>query len=102
MSSTASYREKVQALQNELKRAESSLGPEKCIPMTSIAAAVAPVLFFLALYFITPGFVRRSEGGKEVRDMKKVFMWTVILTLVSWGGMYLFTYYQSASVCARS
>ena len=101
---TASYREKVQQLQGELRKAEGILGSEKCIPTMAIAAAVAPVLIFLVLFFLSPSFVQRKEGSKYVRCLKKVFMWTVILTLVIWGGMYLFTYcqgWEATSVCAR-
>ena len=70
----------------------------------AIAAAVAPVLIFLVLFFLSPSFVQRKEGNKYVRDLGKVFMWVVILTLVVWGGMYLFSYcagYEGSAVCAR-
>lgn len=104
MSTTSGYREKVQALQNELRKAESALGSEKCIPTSYIAAAVAPVLIFLVLFFLSPSFVQRKEGSKYVRDMKRVFAWTTGLTVVLWIGMYLFTYcagWEGTSVCAR-
>lgn len=104
MSETTSYRDKIARLRGELGKAEELLGSEKCIPTISIAAAAAPVLIFLMLFFLSPSFVQRKEGTKYTRCLKRVFMWTVILSILVWTGMYLFSYcagYSGTAVCAR-
>lgn len=77
---------------------------EKCIPIIVIGAIVVPVLAWLLLYFLQPSFVQSKEGLKYVRNNSKVFWWTVIITAIIWGGMYLFTYckgYKGGKWCSR-
>ena len=103
-SKTSTYRDKVQQLQGELHKAQDVLGSEKCLPTMAIAAAAAPLLLFLIIFFLSPSFVQRKEGSKYIRCLKKVFMWTIILTLMVWAGMYLFTYcqgWEGTSICTR-
>ena len=89
------FREKVQQLQAELEKAKAALSSETCTPLTTIIAVVTPVVIFLALFFVTPSFVTVDDEGKPVRNIKKVFMWTVGLTLVVWAGLYGYTRYTS-------
>ena len=107
MSTTREYRDKVARLKRELDLLEQSSGdaPEKCIPTMYIAAGIAPVLVFLILWFLSPGFVQKKEGEKYSRSTSKVFMWTLLSTAMLWIGMYVFTYCDSfvnTSICARS
>jgi len=92
---SSQYREKIAHLRNELNKAEGLLGSEKCIPTMTIAAVVVPVLIFLVLFFLSPRFVQRKEGSKYIRCLKKVFLWTVILSIILWVTMYLYTYYKN-------
>lgn len=78
---------------------------EKCIPTMLIAGVAAPFVVGLVLYFVQPSFVQKKEGGKYIRDKKKILMWTTIVTFVLWIAMYLFTYcsgYNSKSMMCAS
>lgn len=105
-SKTKNYRDKVEQLENLLGEHQSKVqSKQKCLPTMMIAGAITPVILFLLFFFIKPSFVQVKEGNKFVRSGKKVFMYTIVLTLVTWLGMYLFTYcrgYNRASMlCAR-
>ncbi len=65
---------------------------EKCFPIMIIIGAVAPVLVWLVLYFLQPSFVQKKEGDVYVRNNTKVFYWTVLITLIIWVAMYLFSF----------
>jgi len=104
---TAQFRERVNRLKMELNAAQRDASTEKCLPMMLIAAALTPIATFLGLYFISPGFVQEESpaGNKTERSTKKVFIWTLGISLICWALMYAWSYCQSyngASLCARS
>ena len=94
--------QKIQELQDITAEGERKIGAkERCVPTMAIAGAVIPLLAFLFFFFLQPGVVQKKEGNKFVRDGKKVFYWTIGVTLVLWVGMYIFTYcrgYQKSSM----
>ena len=110
-SSDAAFEQKIKELQERIdsssKRVSKEERKEKCMPIVLGIGIVAPILIWLALYFLKPGFVRKKEegaGGKEVRDGKLVFWWSVLLTLLVWGALYLYTYfdgYGGSSICSK-
>ena len=67
---------------------------EKCLPMMLIAGIIAPVIIWLALYFIQPNFVQTKEGDAHTRSNKKVFYWSALITVLIWVGMYLWSWCQ--------
>lgn len=89
------FKEKIKQLQAELAKTEASLQSDTSMPMTWIIAAVIPVILFVALYFISPSFVKNKDSGKEVRSTGKVFAWTAIVTIVAWACIYGYTLYIS-------
>jgi len=98
------FERKVQELGDNLKKYDKKSN-EKCLPTIYIAALLAPIAIWLALYFIQPSFVLHHEGEKKSRDKAKIFKWTIGLTLVSWAAMYAFSYYKGynkvAMICSR-
>lgn len=103
---SSEFSQKVSNLQRQISAAsEKAAGKEKCIPTMLIAGIVAPILVWVLLYFLQPSFVQKKEGTKYVRDNTKVFYWTVLVTVVIWVAMYLFTYCQgydsAAMLCSR-
>lgn len=74
------------------KASESALKKEKCFPTTTVAAIAAPFIAGLGLYFLQPSFVQKQEGGKYVRDSKKILLWTLGLSMIVWIALFLFTY----------
>jgi hypothetical protein len=98
------FGEKVEQLQQELKKAQTTLRSEKCISVTMIAAGVVPVLVFLVLFFLSPKFVQVRNGNEYTRSLKKVFTWTALMSILLWIGIYLFTYcngYEADAICMR-
>jgi len=79
---------------------------EACLPTMLIAGIAAPILIWLILYFVQPGFVSEKEGSKKVRSKTKIFYWTVLFTVLIWIGMYLWTWCRGfnkiSMLCARS
>lgn len=103
---SSTFAEKVAELQEQISSvSEKATGKEKCVPTMLIAGIVAPILVWILLYFLQPSFVQKKEGTKYVRDSTKVFYWTVLITVIIWVAMYLFSYcqgYQSAAMlCSR-
>jgi len=57
--------------------------------------AVIPVVLFMFLYFVKPRFVKSKVGSKYVRSNKKVFSWTIFLSIILWGFVYGYNKYNS-------
>ena len=101
---SSGFRDKVAQLTAELDAAKKTLASENCTPTIVIIGAVVPIVVFLGLYFGSPGFVMVEEEGKEVRSLKKVFMWLVIITLTVWGGLFGYHMYSGGDLsqtCVR-
>lgn len=107
MSSTKkSFSEKVSELeQATADSARKVSSKEWCFPTLMIAGIAAPFLLLILLFFLQPSFVQRQEGDKYVRDGRKIFYWTVAITVILWLGMYLYSYCNgfdaAAMLCAR-
>lgn len=106
METESPFARRVRELESHLASATEKVAPgAKCVPTMLIAGLVAPLLIFLVLFFLQPSFVQRKEGTKYARDGKKVFYWTLGLTLAIWFAMYVFTwckgYDRTAMLCSR-
>lgn len=101
---TADFSEKITQLQNDLTKAQTTLGKERCVPVILIAAAASPVLIGLVLYLLSPSFVQVRDGAEYKRSTKKVLSYTALLSICICLGIYLFTYcngYDATSMCVR-
>jgi|688.fasta_scaffold26078_2 heme/copper-type cytochrome/quinol oxidase subunit 2 len=81
-------------------------GKEKCFPTLLAVGIVIPIVIWILFYFIKPSFVqKKTDSGTYQRDMKKVFLWTFIITLILWVCLYLWTYCDGydkfAVLCSR-
>ena len=54
-----------------------------------------PLLVFLVLFFLRPGFVLTRRKEAIVRDRKKLVRWTLVLTLAAYSGVYFYACYRS-------
>jgi hypothetical protein len=62
-----------------------------------ITAFIAPLAYALLLYISDPKFLRTRDGtDSSVRNTAKWAAWTGILTLLTWGGLYV--YWQYADI----
>ena len=102
-----SFKDKVSELQSHVSAVtDQASNKEKCVPTMLIAGIVTPFLVWILLYFLQPSFVQKKEGAKYVRSGTKVFYWAIIISVVIWIAMYLFTwckgYDKAAMICRRS
>jgi hypothetical protein len=54
------------------------------------------------LYFAKPKWVRSKEKGKYVISGQKLLMWTIVITIIAWVGLYLVNYcgaFEKLSAC---
>lgn len=93
--STPSYKERIQKLQSLTEEGERKIKTkEMVIPTSVMVGAAVPLILLLVLYFVKPAFVTKKEGDKQVRDGKKIFYWTVGLTIIVWVAIYAWMYYN--------
>src|SRR5436305_15147437 len=88
--SYAENKERLAILQAQLDAITN--GTANCFPMASLWYILVPVIIFLILFFLRPGIVKKQENGKAVRSNKKVFGWTIVLTIIIW--LLIFAYYK--------
>ena len=87
------FAEKVSELQHSIDlETRKVASTERCFPTMLIASIATPFLLLLLLFFLQPSFVQRKEGEKYVRDGRRIFYWTVGITVVVWLAMYLYTF----------
>lgn len=101
----STYRQKVAKLEQSIDQASQSVkSKERCFPTFVVAGAVFPLILAAVLFFWQPPIVQVKENGKMVRSNKKLFYWTLGITLVVWAGMYGYTWWSGrsgGSVCAK-
>ena len=89
--------EKFEKTLNELTKSiegvkKSASSKEKCFPTMIVLGVLAPILVWILLYFLQPSFVQKREGDEYTRNSTKVFYWTVLITLIIWVALYLFSF----------
>lgn len=92
------------SFEDQLKSLQQSIAnKERCVPTLAIVGLIAPLIVFLALYFLQPSFVQSKDGDEYVRSTSKVFYWTLGLTVLLWISLYLFSwcggYNKLSQVC---
>lgn len=81
----AELQAKLDACEVTVKKSEGAMSP------LLVTAMVAPMILFTLLYMLKPSFVTSEDAkGTRVRDKKKVFLWTLGVTLLLWGALYLY------------
>ncbi len=68
---------------------------KKCIPTLLIVGMTIPFIVWLVLYALQPSFVQKKQGSKYVRDNMKIFQWTILVSVIFWVALYLFSFCQS-------
>jgi amino acid transporter len=110
MSTPNAYRDKVKQLESELQQAMSTVNThnsESCLSMTMIIGCAVPIIVFLGFYVASPSIVteENEETGKPERSLKKVLLWTTLITLIMWSCIYGYNAYKGGSVgllCTRN
>lgn len=93
---SAMFSQRISDLDDQISQASKKINqPQNCLSYMFIGAVLIPVVLGMVLYFLQPGFVQvQDDSGKYVRSGKKVAYWTLLITLIAWVGLYLFTYCQ--------
>lgn len=98
---------KIKSLQQMSGEASKNIDKkEKCFPTLLAIGVIAPFVIWAAFHFIKPSFVQKqADDGSYVRDTKKVFTWTFIVSIVLWICLYLWTYCKgydkAAFLCSK-
>lgn len=97
---TSTFRDKVQQLEQELAKCNKTI--ESCGGLSNVAigSIAAPIVIFLALYFLSPGFVKVKNGKKDVRSFKKVIIWSFLISTVAWASIYGYSQYSNGGASA--
>ena len=67
---------------------------DQCFPTVVAVGATVPFITMLVLYLTKPFFVKRYEGSRSLLDVKKFFWYSMLITIVVWGGVYIFNKYR--------
>lgn len=68
---------------------------KKCVPTLLIVGMAIPFIIWLVLYALQPSFVQKKQGSKYVRDNMKIFQWTLLVSVIFWIALYLFSFCSS-------
>ncbi len=63
-----------------------------CFSSVWILIAITPVVMFILLYFIEPGFIQKKEGNKYVIDNRKLWGYWFLFTFVVWVLLFLYMF----------
>ena len=81
--------------EKELKQTVSASMPKgdgNCYPYVYIIAVIIPIITIISLYFAKPRWIKRKEKGNYVICGRKILMWTSIISVIAWVGLYLINY----------
>ena len=70
---------------------------KKCIPTLLIVGLAIPFIVWLVLYALQPSFVQKKQGSKYVRDNMKIFQWCILISVIFWCALFLFSFCRGAS-----
>lgn len=93
----ASFEESIAALSKDADLVSGRITrKKKCIPTLLIVGLAIPFIIWLVLYALQPSFVQKKQGSKYVRDTMKIFQWVILISVIFWIALYLFSF------CSRS
>ena len=93
----SSFEDKIDILSTQVEKASENLGAESsCFTIPLVAGIATPFVLALVLWGAKPKFVTKKIGDKTALDVKKLLQWTIIMSLIIWIGLYLYTYCQES------
>lgn len=100
MSTPNAFRERVKQLEGEMQKLQETLnsdGSSSSLSVTMMISCAVPIVVFLGLYSFSPSIVMEEDNGKPVRSTKKVLMWSTLITILIWGGIYGYNSYKGGA-----
>ncbi|MDB4769373.1 hypothetical protein OAG24_00260 [bacterium] len=95
MDTKNSFRQKIDELENQINKVSKDVDiKSKKFPTAYIVGAATPLIVGATLYFAQPSFVQNKESGEQAKNNKKVFCWTLVISILIWIVIYLFVYFR--------
>jgi len=92
----SSFEDQIKALRQDADLTGARITrKKKCIPTLLIVGMAIPFVVWLVLYALQPSFVQKKQGSKYVRDNMKVFQWTLLVSVIFWVALFLFSHCRS-------
>lgn len=86
----SSFRDKVAQLSAAIDEGSRQVSlKDQCFPMIVGIGAVIPFATMLVLFLTKPSFVKKYEGKKTTLSTKKLFWYSIGITLLVWCMMYV-------------
>lgn len=83
------FSQRVADLQARIDNASAKYAKSKCMPTALLIGLAVPIIVGLVLYIFKFKFVsKKDEAGDMVRDTKKIFIYTLVITAVAWAILY--------------
>ena len=93
-SSSSTFDKKINELEKSLNEAKTNMKNKKCIPYVVIVGIIIPFLTWIVLYMSKPSFIKNTDDEEQKTNMKKLFLYTVLITVLFWAGLYGYSYYR--------
>lgn len=95
------FEEKIDRLSNLVEAKTSEVETKaSCFSIPLAIGVATPFALAVVLWLIKPRFVTKKVQDKPVIDSKKLLQWTIIMTLIIWIALYLYTYCQESGTSA--
>jgi drug/metabolite transporter (DMT)-like permease len=95
MDSTEKIKDKIKNLSDAINDNIRKVSiKDQCFPTAIAIGSVVPFVTMVSLFLFKPRFVQKKEGSKSLRDPRKIFWWTLLLTIGIWICMTGFNYYK--------
>jgi hypothetical protein len=92
---SAAFKDKVQQLSAAIDEGTRKVSlKDQCFPTVVGIGVVVPFGTMLVLFLTRPYFVRKYEGNKSTLNVKRLFWYSMGITLLIWGMMYLFNLFK--------
>ena len=104
MDRSSPFDEKIAKLTNEVEggKIDTAGTSFSCGNAVLITGAAVPIVVGVVFCLIKPKFIMKKEGETTSINMKKLLQWTLIITLILWVALYIYSYYKTSIMCLIS
>ena len=88
----SSFLDEPQSSSEKIKELYDTNYKRTCFSSIWILVIIVPIIMFILLYFIEPGFIQKKEGNKYVIDNAKLWSDWALFTFLTWVLILLYVY----------
>lgn len=89
------FKDRIDRLSSAINRETKNVSiKDQCMPTMVGIGIVVPFASMLVLFLARPSFVKKYEGNRSSISIKKLFIYTILSTLIIWASMYVFNMYK--------